>query len=53
MAFFPKLKLDYPGFANFIDAWSQCDFGFTNFTVILEYLESSITKKKPVLFNIP
>ena len=30
------------GFANFIDEWSQCDFCFTNFGVILEYLESSI-----------
>ena len=29
------------GFANFIDEWSQCDFCFTNFGVILEYLESS------------
>ena len=29
----------YPGFANFIDEWSQCDFCFTNFGVILEYLE--------------
>ena len=28
--------------ANFIDEWSQCDFCFTNFGVILEYLESSI-----------
>ena len=29
---------------NFIDEWSQCDFCFTNFGVILEYsiLESSI-----------
>ena len=35
-----------PGFANFIDEWSQCGFCFTNFGVILEYLESSITKKK-------
>ena len=34
------------GFANFIDEWSQCDFCFTNFGVILEYLESSITTKK-------
>ena len=30
------------GFANFIDEWSQCDFCFPNFGVILEYLESSI-----------
>ena len=30
------------GLANFIDEWSQCDFCFTNFGVILEYLESSI-----------
>ena len=34
------------GFANFIGEWSQCDFCFTNFGVILEYLESSITTKK-------
>ena len=33
-------------FANFIDEWSQCDFCFANFGVILEYLESSITTKK-------
>ena len=32
----------HTGFANFIDEWSQCDFCFTNFGVILEYLESSI-----------
>ena len=38
------------GFANFIDEWSQCDFCFTNFGVILEYLESSITTKKVVVF---
>ena len=36
------------GFANFIDEWSQCDFCFTNFGVILEYLESSITTKKAI-----
>ena len=36
------------GFANFIDEWSQCDFCFTNFGVILEYLESSITMKKAI-----
>ena len=35
-----------PGFANFIAEWSQCDFCFTNFGVILKYLESSITTKK-------
>ena len=40
-----KLKT---GFANFIDEWSQCDFCFTNFGVILEYLESSITTKKDI-----
>ena len=34
------------GFANFIDEWSHCDFCFTNFGVILEYLESSIRTKK-------
>ena len=32
----------HPGFSNFIDEWSHCDFCFTNFGVILEYLESSI-----------
>ena len=31
-----------PEFANFIDQWSQFDSCFTNFGVILEYLESSI-----------
>ena len=36
------------GFANVIDKWSQCDFGFTNFGVILEYLESSITMQKAI-----
>ena len=39
-------SLGFSGFANFIDEWSQCDFCFTNFGVILEYLESSITTKK-------
>ena len=38
-----------PGFAHFIDEWSQCDFCFTNFGVILEYLESRITTKKAIL----
>ena len=33
----------WAGFANFIDEWSQCDFRFTKFGAILEYLESSIT----------
>ena len=37
-----------PGFANFIDERSQCDFCLTNFGVILEYLESSITMKKAI-----
>ena len=37
-----------PRFANFIDEWSHCDFCFTNFGVILEYLESSITTKKAI-----
>ena len=36
------------GFANFIDEWSHCDFCFTNFGVILEYLPSSITTKKAI-----
>ena len=36
------------GFANFIDKWSHCDFCFTNFGVILKYLESSITTKKAI-----
>ena len=40
--------LVYTGFANFIDKWSHCDFCFTNFGVILEYLESSITTKKTI-----
>ena len=38
----------WPGFANFIDEYSQCDFWFTNFGVILEYLESSITTKRAI-----
>ena len=38
----------FAGFANFIDEWSHCDFCFTNFGVILEYLESSITTKKAI-----
>ena len=37
---------DASGFANFIDEWSHCNFCVTNFGVILEYLESSITTKK-------
>ena len=37
---------NWAGFANFIDEWSQYDFCFTNFGVILEYLELSITTKK-------
>ena len=37
-----SLGNEHAGFANFIDEWSQCDFCFTNFGVILEYLESSI-----------
>ena len=37
---------NWAGFANFIDEWSQSDFCFTNFGVILEYLELSITTKK-------
>ena len=36
------------GIANFIDEWSHCDFRFTNFGVILENLESSITTKKAI-----
>ena len=49
-----KLK-DYKitGFANFIDEWSQCDFSFTNFGVILEYLESSITTNKAIFSDFP
>ena len=38
----------WPGFANFIDEYSQCDLWFTNFGVILEYLESSITTKRAI-----
>ena len=46
----PKEYIGYTatGFANFIDEWSHCDFCFTNFGVILEYLESSITMKKAI-----
>ena len=44
---FAPARKPYPGFANFIDEWSQCDFCFTNFGVILEYLESIIMTKKP------
>ena len=40
------------GFANFIEEWSHCDFCFSNFGVILEYLESSITTKKAI-FRLP
>ena len=36
------VEVNVPGFANFIDELSQCDFCLTNFGVILEYLESSI-----------
>ena len=36
------------GFANFFDEWSHCDFCVTNFGVILQYLESSITTKKAI-----
>ena len=39
------------GFANFIDEWSHCDFCFTNFGVILEYLETSITTEKAIFQN--
>ena len=46
------LKINVPGFANFIDEWSQCDFCLTNFGVILEYLDSSITTKKAI-FSFP
>ena len=42
------LNYQLTGFANFIDEWSHCDFCFTNFGVILEYLESSITTKKAI-----
>jgi len=31
-----------------MDEWSQIDFCFTNFGVILEYLESNITTKKAI-----
>ena len=37
---FLKLPHANSGFANFIDEWSHCEFCFTNFGVILEYLES-------------
>ena len=36
------------GFPNFFDEWSHCDFYFTNFGLILEYLESRITTKKAI-----
>ena len=36
------LSMIFSGMANVIDEWSQCDFYFTNFGVILEYLESNI-----------
>ena len=42
------IALEFTGFENFIDECSQCDFCFTNFGVILEYLESSITMKKAI-----
>ena len=45
---FAALGLTFTGFANFIDEWSHCHFCFTNFGVILEYLESSITTKKAI-----
>ena len=48
-----KIYLATSGFVNFIDEWSQCDFHLTNFGVILEYLESTITMEKTVLFHIP
>ena len=40
-AFIQHFEVCNTGFANFIDEWSQCDFRFTNFGDILEYLESS------------
>ena len=43
-----RINFKSTGFANFIDEWSQCDFCFINFGVILEYLESSITTKKAI-----
>ena len=49
-----KVMSDNPELVDFviglrvIDEWSQCDFCFTNFGVILEYLESSITTKKAI-----
>ena len=43
-----KVIIKCPGFANFIGEWSHCDFYFTNFRVILEYLESSITTTKAI-----
>ena len=42
MGLFSSPEDELTRFANFIDEWSQCDFCFTNFGVILEYLESSI-----------
>ena len=43
--------LNSSGFANFIDEWSHCDSCFTNFGVILEYLESSITDNEKSHFQ--
>ena len=42
------LDWEAQGLQILIDEWSHCDFCFTNFGVILEYLESSITKKKAI-----
>ena len=43
-----SITLSWDTLANFTDEWSHCDFCFTNFGVILEYLESSITTKKAI-----
>ena len=37
----------------FIDGWGQCDFRFTNFGVIMEYLESrNSTERRMVLYLV-
>ena len=41
------------GFANSVDEWSHCDFCFTNFGVILEYLELSTSPRRKPFSNFP
>ena len=45
-----------PGFANFIDEWSQYDFCFTNFGVILESfwnIRSQVSQRKKPFSDFP